>query len=110
MQNKEKDFWDLLSAEVEPLGRRRQSALLMIVGAGFLVFLAPLITTNPPVLSKSRWSLLDLAWPIGQLELPVSHAWSASNVLWLLDPLCIFILLVSVLAAVFFGSCSNALR
>ena len=101
MRNQEKDFWDILFGDGSPLGPTRRPLILVTVGAGLLVFLLPLITTSPPVLAKTRWSLVDIAWHVYQAELPASHSLSVSHVLWLLDPLAIGALLIGVLWAVF---------
>ena len=74
--------------------------MLVIVSAGILTFFVPLITTSPAVLGKGRWSVFDLAWHVGQGELPPSH-WSIHIVRLPLDPALIYLLLMCVLVAVF---------
>jgi hypothetical protein len=42
------------------LGPRRRLLAITILGIGLLTFFAPLITTQPPVLGKTRWSMFDI--------------------------------------------------
>jgi len=42
------------------LGRRRRAVALTFLLFGLLTFFEPLIKTNPPVVGRWRWSVLDL--------------------------------------------------
>lgn len=97
----DRDFWDILFGEGAPLGRRRTLLLLLIVSAGLLTFFVPLITTSPAVLGKERWSIFDVAWHVGQKELPPSN-WSIHVVRLPLDPAFVYLLLLGVLSALLF--------
>lgn len=44
----------------------------MVLLAGMILFFLPLITTNPPVFHKERWSLWDMVWLIFTQEFPTS--------------------------------------
>lgn len=42
----------------------------MVIVAGLLTFFAPLITTDSPVLGKTRWSVFDVTWHLAAGDLP----------------------------------------
>ena len=94
----EKDFWDTLYGEGSPLGRRRRSILLIIIAVGILTFFAPLITTDPPVLGRTQWSVFELSLHVYQRELPPSRQWAIDPVMLPPDPVVLYSLLLCLLA------------
>jgi hypothetical protein len=42
------------------LGPRRKLLAIAVLGVGLLTFFVPLITTDPPVLGKTHWSMFDI--------------------------------------------------
>jgi hypothetical protein len=52
------------------LSQRGKSWALVVIVAGLLTFFAPLITTDSPVLGKTRWSALDVTWHLAAGDLP----------------------------------------
>jgi hypothetical protein len=64
------------------------------------------MTTDPPVLGKAHWSVFNMARRICEGELPPSHTWQPSldmgYILFLLDPVMIYLLMLSLLAVLYF--------
>jgi hypothetical protein len=55
----------------KPLGKRRKSLAFLVIAAGLLTFFLPLVTTNPPVVGRSRWSACSILWQIYEGNLPL---------------------------------------
>jgi hypothetical protein len=55
-----------------PLGRRRRSLAFLAVASGLLTFFLPLVTTQPSVMGRTRWSPCDISWQIYAGNLPPS--------------------------------------
>lgn len=104
MRKPEKDFWDILYGDGNSLGPRRRSILLVIIAAGILTFFVPLMTTDPPVLGRTQWSVFDLALRVCQRELPPSNHWTTDLVKLPPDPVLLYLLLLSLLVVLFFPS------
>jgi hypothetical protein len=100
----EKDFWDILYGDGNPLGPRRRSILRIVATVGILTFFVPLIATDPPVLSKAQWSVFDLALHVCQRELPPSNHWATDLVKLPPDPALLYLLLLSIMVVLFFPS------
>jgi hypothetical protein len=88
------------------MGRRKRSFALAIVVGGILTFFLPLVTADPPVMGRTRWSAWNIACQIQAGNLPpVRHY---PNEFLLSIPLMaagIYLLLVVALIALCF-SCS----
>lgn len=103
----EKDFWDILYGEGSPLGPRRRSILLVIIAIGILTFFVPLMTTDPPVLHMTHWSLFTMLLRIFQGELPPSHTWHLSLdvgyiLFFFLGPVIIYLVMLCLLTVLYF--------
>src|SRR5438445_12823706 len=46
---------------MESMGRRQRSFAFLIVVGGILTFFLPLVTTDPPVMGRTRWSEWNIA-------------------------------------------------
>jgi len=55
----------------KPLGRRRRSLSFLAIAAGLLTFFLPLVTTDPAVMGRSRWSAWNISWQIYGGNLPL---------------------------------------
>jgi hypothetical protein len=104
VRKSEKDFWDILYGDGNPLGPRRRSILLVIIAAGILTFFVPLMTTDPPVLGRTQWSVFDLALHVCQRELPPSDHWRIDLVKLPPDPALLYLLLLFLLVVLLFPS------
>jgi hypothetical protein len=98
----EKDFWDILYGEGDPLGPRRRRILLIIIAAGILTFFIPLLTTDPAVLGRSHWSLFELAGHIYQGDLPFAFHWPIDLIKLPLETGIVYFLLLCLLGALYF--------
>ena len=56
--------------QITPLGRRRKRLASLTLGIGLVLLALPLVKTNPPVMGRSYWSVLDIVWQLnsGQLH------------------------------------------
>jgi hypothetical protein len=52
------------------IGNRRRIVAIILITMGVVSFFAPLIVTNPPVVNRVRWSLLDIAQGFHDGRLP----------------------------------------
>jgi hypothetical protein len=68
----------------KPMGRRRRALALLAVVAGLLTFFLPLVTTDPAVMGRSRWSPWNISWQIYEGNLPPSIPFMATAVYLLL--------------------------
>ena len=66
-------FWEILTGNGPPLGRKRRSMALLVVTAGILTFFVPLVSTHPPVLQTTDWSPFDIVRQmyLGRLPQPI---------------------------------------
>lgn len=81
LRRKDRDFWDILIyGEGCPFGSRRRQIVRIIAAVGILTFFTPLMTTKPPVLGRTYWSLFEMFLRFHHGELPPSHTWN-----WALD-------------------------
>lgn len=112
MRKPERDLWDKLFFDVAPLGPRRRTLLLGVIGVGILTFIVPLVTTDPPVAGMTRWSPFNMVWQMyqGKLHSPACERCGEPLIRSLLAlPLVVtvaYLLLVFVLVALCF-SCST---
>src|SRR2546428_9130536 len=89
---------------MESMGRRKRSFAFLIVVGGILTFFLPLVTTDPPVMGRTRWSAWNLACQVQAGNLPPVRHYSERNEFLLSIPLmaaAIYMLLVVALSAVF---------
>jgi len=94
------------------MGRRKRSFAFLIVVGGILTFFRPLVTTDPPVIGRTRWSAWNLACQLQAGNLPPVRHYSERNEFLLSIPLmaaAIYLLLVFALIALCF-SCSPEVR
>ena len=90
------------------MGRRKRSFAFLIVVGGILTFFLPLVTTDPPVMGRTRWSGWNIACQVQAGNLPPVRHYSERNEFLLSIPLmaaAIYLLLVVALIALCF-SCS----
>jgi hypothetical protein len=93
------------------MGRRKRSFAFLIVVGGILTFFLPLVTTDPPVMGRTRWSAWNLACQLQAGNLPPVRHYSERNEFSLSIPLmatAIYLLLMVALVALCF-SCSPEL-
>lgn len=94
---REGNFWDVLIGIGEPFGAKRRSLAAVTLAVGILTFFVPLITTNPPVQDRGRWSVFDLVQHVWDRELPPGPNWHLAVVHFPIDCLLLyFSLLVAV--------------
>lgn len=65
--------WENLFWDASPLGPQRRAIVMLVVAGGMLTFFLPLVSTQPPVLHTSRWSLFDIVRQmyLGHLPQPI---------------------------------------
>ena len=61
---------------------------------GILTFFVPLVTTNPPVLNKTRWSVFDIVQHVWARELPPGPDWEQAIVYFPVDCLLLYVFLL----------------
>jgi hypothetical protein len=72
---------------LKPLGGRRRLMAFFIVLLGLWTFVAPTISTDPPVLSRAVWSPREILTEIHAGTLPVRHY---ENEPWWMDSVTIY--------------------
>jgi hypothetical protein len=92
-----KGLWDVLLGFGVPFGPKRRTLTLGVLLVGVLTFFVPLVTTDPPVLGRSQWSVFDMVWHICQRELPPSRYWSLKLIYLPLDCFFIYLLFLSAI-------------
>src|SRR5438552_8821609 len=93
---------------MESMGRRKRSFAFLIVVGGILRFFLRLVTTDPPVMGRTRWSGWNIACQVQAGNMPPVRHYSERNEFLLSIPLMaatIYLLLVVALIALCF-SCS----
>src|SRR2546426_4281376 len=96
---------------MESMDRRKRSFAFLIVVGGILTFFLPLVTTDPPVMGRTRWSGWNIACQVQAGNLPPVRHYSERNEFLLSIPwmaAAIYLLLVVALIALCF-SCSPEL-
>jgi hypothetical protein len=83
---------------------------LFVIALGAYTFLLPMVIVNPPVLNRTEWSPLDIAWNIYERKLPVRRGtldWGSGG---LLDMALIYLLMPLSAAAIYLPGPPKVLR
>jgi hypothetical protein len=90
-----------------PLGARRRQLASLVIVVGFRTFFIPLVTIDPPVLGRTRWSALNIAAEIYRRNLPVPEGHFDPG---LTEITLIYVFMMFAVAALAFPRAQEALR